>query len=560
MTTNIADVLRQRAIASGDRVAIVHGRTTVTFAGLDAAADRVAGRLSAAGLRAGDRALLFCPISAQLYATVIGMFRLGVTAVFVDPGAGRSHLAACCERVQPRAFVATWRAHLLRLVSRPIRCIPIKIVIPQSFQANGSSPGPAGPLPAVPVAVPSGPALITFTSGSTGLPKAIARTHEFLLAQHRVLQIELGLRPGDSDLATLPIFVLANLASGVTSVIPDVPLRLPGTTDPDLLMRQIRTHRPATTAASPVLLERLASHCAARDVQLPMRRISTGGAPVFPVVFDRLSDVAPAAEIEAVYGSSEAEPIARLRHRDLGAGDRRAMRCGKGLLAGTPVASIQLRIIADRWGTPLGPCDARTFDAQALAPGTCGEVIVSGAHVLDSYLDGTGDDETKIRVGHTVWHRTGDAGYIDGAGRLWLLGRCSARVSDARGTLYPLAVEAAASEVAGVRRSAFAACRGRRVLVVETDPAAASPETIEAVLRRELIWAALDDVVVVGRIPVDARHNAKVDYPALDRLLRRLRIGAPATRRRISGSFPLPTPPVRAWRRYARRWPARVRR
>jgi acyl-CoA synthetase (AMP-forming)/AMP-acid ligase II len=223
------------------------------------------------------------------------------------------------------------------------------------------------------------------------------------------------------------------------------------------------------------------------------------------------------------------------------------------------VASLHLRIIADRWGTPLEPCDARTFDAQALAPGTCGEIVVSGAHVLDSYLDGVGDDETKIRAGDTVWHRTGDAGYVDAAGRLWLLGRCSARVSDARGTLYPLAVEAAASEVAGVRRSAFTACRGRRVLVVETDPAAATPETVEALLRRELRWAVLDDVVVVGRIPVDARHNAKVDYPALNRLLRRVRISAPATWR-ITGSFPLPTAPARAWRRYARRSPAPVRR
>ena len=60
------------------------------------------------------------------------------------------------------------------------------------------------------------------------------RTHGFLLGQHQVLADDLGLHP-QLDLATLPIFVLANLASGVTSVIPDVDLRRPGAIDPSRL-------------------------------------------------------------------------------------------------------------------------------------------------------------------------------------------------------------------------------------------------------------------------------------------------------------------------------------
>ena len=76
------------------------------------------------------------------------------------------------------------------------------------------------------------PALVTFTSGSTGAPKAAVRTHGFLLEQHRVLAESLRLTPDDLDLTTLPIFVLANLGSGVCSLIPDADLRHPGAIEP----------------------------------------------------------------------------------------------------------------------------------------------------------------------------------------------------------------------------------------------------------------------------------------------------------------------------------------
>jgi hypothetical protein len=101
---------------------------------------------------------------------------------------------------------------------------------------------------------------------------------------------------------------------------------------------------------------------------------------------------------------------------------------------------------------------------------------------------------------------------------LWLLGRCSARVSDARGTQYPLAVECAASDIAGVRRTAFVQHDGRRLLIVEPERSGDGPNL--DVIRRRLNWACLDDVRIVGRIPVDHRHNGKVNYPALARLLR----------------------------------------
>ena len=198
------------------------------------------------------------------------------------------------------------------------------------------------------------------------------------------------------------------------------------------------------------------------------------------------------------------------------------MRSGKGLLAGEPVPQIRLRIMRDRWGTPVGPFSHPAFDALCCSPGEVGEIVVSGEHVLPGYLQAQGDEETKFEVEGTRWHRTGDAGYLDQSGRLWLLGRCAARIEDTDGLLYPFSVECAAVHHPAVQRAAMVSHAGRRLLVIEPEPG--DRPDLDA-LDRDLAWAGLDRIVTMARIPVDKRHNAKVDYPALTRRLARLPSG-----------------------------------
>ncbi len=509
---NIASILRDRATAHGRQPAIVERERTISFAELDRAAADAAERLSRAGVGPEARVLVLSPMSIDLYVVVIAIFRLGATVVFVDPSAGLRHVGACIARVRPHAFIGVPRAHLLRLVSPALRSVPIKLTV--ASVVHSQSRGPDTVHHVIPCN-PGTPAIVTFTSGATGVPKAAVRTHGFLLAQHRALEETLTLEPGNVDLATLPIVLLANLASGVTSIIPDADLRAPGRIRPEPVIDQIRLLRPGRVIATPALLERLVTRLEdAGGTFKGVRQIFTGGAPVFPSLLDRVANVAPSASILAVYGSTEAEPIASLDRRDISVDDRRAMRDGAGLLAGLPARGIEIRILPDRWGTPIQGQSGTNL--QAVKVSEPGEIVVSGDHVLRGYLDGMGDDETKIRDGERVWHRTGDAGYFDADGRLWLLGRCAARVNDSCGVLYPFAVECAASEVPGVQRSAFVSHRGRRILVVETMDDAAE---VRGALLQRLAWARLADVRTVRRVPVDHRHNAKVDYPALARML-----------------------------------------
>jgi acyl-CoA synthetase (AMP-forming)/AMP-acid ligase II len=521
---NLAHILRAHAAARPGAPAILdtaRGRSRrTTFADLDRAAARAAGLLWRHGLRPGDAVLVFYPMSAELYAALLAIFRLRLTAMFLDPSAGREHIERCCALQRPRALIAGTKAHLLRLWSASLRAIPKKFVIgwpvPGAVRWDACAWTP--PRDAVEDCGPDTPALLTFTSGSTGQPKAAVRTHGFLREQHRVLADSLHLTPGDVDVATLPIVLLANLASGVTSVIPDADLRFPGAIDPGPVVAQIQAHAATSSVASPAFFECLARHCGARGVTLPtLRKLFTGGAPVFPRLLEQAQAMAPNAEVVAVYGSTEAEPIAHVARHNLRPEDHAAMLGGRGLLAGVPVAAIQLRILRDQWGRPVGPWTAAEFSAQCQPAGQPGEIVVSGSHVLPGYLHGQGDEETKFRVDGTVWHRTGDAGYLDDAGRLWLLGRCAARIRDERGEVYPFAAETAVYQHAEVRRAALVAHRGRRVLAVECYERGQSV-AVET-LKTELKWAQLDEVWLCDCVPVDKRHNAKIDYPALLALL-----------------------------------------
>src|SRR5262245_12529258 len=365
---NIVEILREHAIARPDAPAIIDSRSArdraPTFADIERASARTAALFRSEGLRACDVALVFHPMSAELYITLLALFRLGLTAMFLDPSAGRDHIERCCALARPKALIAGAKAHALRLISPALRRIPRKFVIGPALP-GAVSINSARRLQAATEIVSCAPdtgALLTFTSGGAGQPKAALRTHGFLLAQHRVIERSLALNAGEVDLTTLPIFALANLASGVTSLIPDADLRFPGAIDPAPALRRIREHSPASAAASPALLERLADHCLKTGERLScFKRIHTGGAPVFPRTLDKLQEVAPRAEIVAVYGSTEVEPIAQISRGEMKAEDIGAMIAGRGLLAGRPAPEIRLRILRDRWGVPVGPFTTAEF-------------------------------------------------------------------------------------------------------------------------------------------------------------------------------------------------------
>jgi acyl-CoA synthetase (AMP-forming)/AMP-acid ligase II len=321
---------------------------------------------------------------------------------------------------------------------------------------------------------------------------------------------------------TLPIFALSFLASGITTLLPDVDLRRPGSVKVAPLLAQMEQAGVNTIAASPAFLDQIARYCVEQQITLPqIRQVYTGGAPVFVDLMDEVAAAMPNAAFHAVYGATEAEPIATLSRNTISAADRERMAKGAGLLVGKPVPSLQVRVIPDQWRKPHGPYSAHAWAELALAS-AAGEIVVNGPHVLTSVGPGEDATLTKIMVDGQLWHRTGDAGYFDDEGRLWLLGRCTARIDrmlldGSEQSIYPFTVESAAHTFAAVKHAALVAHEQRCILALELYRPQA--ERWFTTFKETLAWAALDEIRILPRMPVDKRHNAKIDYPALRRLL-----------------------------------------
>ncbi|HEU4996295.1 MAG TPA: AMP-binding protein [Gemmatimonadaceae bacterium] len=519
MTANVAQLFFDVAHRQADRLAFVSGGPSgrrITFGELRRSVERFAGGLASQGFREGDRALFLLPMSPELYVAVLGALTAGGVAVFVDPWVPLRQIARLAADARPAAVIGTPRAHLLRLLAPELRRVRISVTtggLGSSIAARLRFDDLTGTAAVVRVP-PDAPALITYTTGSSGAPKAVNRTHAILAAQHHVIREEFPTEATDVDLTTFPVFALSNLASGVTTVIPRVDLRRVSGADPAVVLGDIQEFGVATAAASPPLFDLLAERLRATGASPPaLRRIVTGGAPVRDDQLRRWRDAFPAAQIVVAFGSSEAEPVA-----SISADDRLAIESPglAGYCAGTPVQAVRTRIAR----ITHGPME-RVADAQS---GTVGELLVAGPHVCREYVDDPGGRafaDNKVREPDgLVWHRMGDTGYFDAQGRFWLVGRVHSTIRRAGVDVHAQLVEQAArgSDVRVRRVAALGipdqALGQRLVVVIESD----DPGVVAAVRDRLAANGGVpaDELIVTRKpLPVDPRHNSKIDYQRL---------------------------------------------
>jgi acyl-CoA synthetase (AMP-forming)/AMP-acid ligase II len=484
--------------------------TKHTFGQLRERAERFAGGLRRSGLRPGDRVILASPPSADFYALALALAGSGMTVVLIDGSMDRRRLMSALRSARARAVVSVGAA-LRRWPLLPPLLRMRRYAVDRPSWGVRSLEELAGEPAALADPGDDDPLIISFTSGSSGRAKGVVRTHGELRAQHEALGRHFPLAPGDVDMPAFPAMVLHNLCSGVVTVIPPVDLRRPGAADPVALVEAVRRHGVTTLSGAPAYLGRLADHLEATGDRLPgVRRILAGGAPVPRRLCSRLVELFPEAETTVVYGATEAEPIAHVAMREVVATD------GDGHLVGPPVPEVEAQLVGlpERLERELRPGQ---LSAQAVP---LGEVLVTGDGVSRQYVgDPASNAARKVQeAGGRVWHRTGDVARIDADGRLWLLGRTGDLVRHRDRALHPLALEAAVSELPGVRAAGLVAHPGApdgELAVVADGPSALTG------VRSHLQGSGLDELPVrlVESIPTDARHNSKVDRAALARQL-----------------------------------------
>lgn len=507
MDANIVQLFYQAADRYPTNTAIVEGYRQCSYRELRWQVDATAQTLLDAGLRRGDRVLVFVPMGIALYRTVLALFHIGATAVFVDEWVNRSRLERCCSLADCRGFIGVFKARLYAWFSPALRKVPIR--------RGTSLPCLHTDRPVPPTTVPrEAVALITFTTGSTGTPKAAKRTHGFLHEQFRALTEALSPQPGEVDMTVLPIVLLLNLGVGATSVIVPYKPGKTGSSSVPKIWRKLNHQSVSRITASPYFITLLADFAVKRREELPsLERIVTGGAPVFPDEAQRYRRAFPGTAVEVVYGSTEAEPISSVSAKALVT----AGTPTRGLLVGRIYAGAEVRIIDIHDGEIHGQ-DIAAFEQLRMADGEIGEIAVAGAHVLTAYFN---NEEAlrrnKIFVDGKCWHRTGDSGYIGPDGQLYLTGRCDTLIRWNGKLISPFICEYGMRSIPGVRFGTLIQVANGLMAVVETARNANRKQIAKALRQIGLP----DDFHIhwMRQIPRDPRHHSKIDYDGLRRLL-----------------------------------------
>jgi len=495
--------------------------------------------LTSRGVRRGDRVLVMVRPGLPLIAAAFALFSHGAVPVVIDPGMGLKHFLACVERSRPRVLLGIPMARLIsRVYRKAFRTVEIRIPASGSPTARKSSAdfqsaSEKDPRVRLEVCATSTAstelAAILFTSGSTGAPKGVCYTHGMFDAQVELIRATYDIKPGEIDLPMLPVFALFNPALGMTTIVPEIDPSRPATVDPEKIIRAIRQEKVTSSFGSPTLWRKIAVHCHVKHITLPtMKRVLCAGAPVPPDLWNLMTPVLPNGQLHSPYGATEALPVSTISAAEVLAGTAVATEHGAGTCVGHPLAANDVRII----GFIDGPIDSLA-DIHDMPSGVIGEIIVRGptvTHTYDALPEATAAAKIIDRATGAVWHRMGDAGYLDTNGRLWFCGRKAERVNSTDGPIYTEQVEPLFNTHAHVRRSALIGLgeRGRQRLAVVIEPTGAELIRTSADCRRfarELREIAKRLPHTAGiklfyfreRFPVDVRHNAKIHRLTLAR-------------------------------------------
>jgi len=476
--------------------------------------------LDANGIGEGDRVLLAFPLCADLYALTLALFARGATAIFVDSSMGKKKAKRAIAGSGAKVVVSVNALLKYRWMIGALRRIPLKFSLDKAGWGVRRLDELAHEEPDMSLAPlarkPDDEALITYTSGSTGDPKGADRNHGLLIEQVMTFPELATLTQDYVAFPAFPVVALGGLCLGTTTVLPPMNFARPDEVNPAAVFNEMAKWDVNNFTAPPIYAQRLAEYVIENNLEFKALQLGVGGAPVSRHLCTLLTKAFPNTEVHVVYGSTEAEPIAHLDISEVLSRQVDAYPAGN-------VASVTNVAIVDV------PEPAPALGAAGIAPlrvgqGQVGELVASGKHVNRRYVDNEAATHANklYEVDGTVWHRTGDLAYQDSDGLIWLVGRLNYVIHRDGEAVHPFPIEIALDELPEVHRAAFVATAKHPagvvviVLAASSERSAAVSRVAEVLETFELADVA---VRVLGEMPVDSRHNSKVDRVTLRGLI-----------------------------------------
>ena len=360
---------------------------------------RLAGRLLAAGVEAGDRVLVSGPSSVDLAAVHVACLRAGLVVVPVNGGYREAELAHLVGDCAPRAALVDhdgWADLLARLA-------PDLLVADTAVDLPDGDPGDR-----LDRATPGDPALLGYTSGTTGRPKGAVLTQANLLAGAWSVVVAWRWTGADRLLLCLPLFHMHGLGVGLHgTLLAGGSAVLQVGFAPDAVFNGLAGHRCTMFFGVPTMYHRLAGHPRVADLGA-LRLCVAGSAPLAADLYHRLAVKAGVAVLER-YGMTETVMLVSNPFD----GERRPGAVG------FPLPGVEVQLAEET-----------------------GEVLVRGPNVFAGYWDRPeATAEAFVEDGDEPWFRTGDLAAVDGDGYLSLVGRVKELIISGGLNVYPREVD-----------------------------------------------------------------------------------------------------------------------
>ena len=400
----IADAFRRASRKFGNKLALTFLGRSWTFAELEQAAGRVAQALLDAGLQKGDRLASYGRNSDAYLITWLACTRAGIIHVPINYALTAGELRYIVE--QSGASGLIYDADLAATVDR-IRN-EVKVDTYGRFSASTS-----GELDVLAIAGDVGApqlldclacetdlAQLLYTSGTTAAPKGAAMTHGAFVAEYDACIIELELRTSDVSLAALPLYHSAQMhCFSMPQLLMGATVHLIESPGPEIVLRLIEERHITSFFAPPTVWISLLRHPDFDKRELATLRSIFYGASIMPVpVLQELRQRLPGARPFNCYGQSEIGPLATVL--------RPEEHDARPASAGRPIVSVETRVV-----------DREMRDVPA---GEQGEIVHRSPQLLVEYW---GKPEETSEAFEGGWFHSGDVGYLDDEGYLYVVDR-----------------------------------------------------------------------------------------------------------------------------------------
>ena len=469
----LAQVLRDRAVSDHDRVALDFEDRSFTFGALQIRADEWAARFAEAGATRGTRIALMSANRPEFVFAVYGALQLGASVVMFSPAWKSMEVEHACAVVSPDIGLGDLggcSALAAALPSAPALSLDDPVAAPTNDR---------GPV----VDDPDADAVLVFSSGTTGLPKAVRHTHRTLghAVEHWIAA--LGLTHRDRfQVATPPVHILG-LLNIVTAVAAGARVRLHARFDLDASLRAIAEERMTLEMAVAPIALGMANHPRLEDFDLSsLRYIMWGATPVAEEVARTVTRRSGVRWLPA-YGTSEVPVIA--------ANPVQTPERWRLDSAGLAAPGVHVRIADPETGAVLDP-------------GATGEIEVSSPSAMAGYLPAS---ET-VAAFHDGWYRTGDIGWLEPEGWLHITDRLKEMIKVRGFQVAPAEIEAVLHADARVRDCAVFSVAdpdlGEAIVaaVAPVDGATVTAEELQAAVAEQLAgYKRIRHVVFVDEIP-----------------------------------------------------------